>query len=92
MQRGRYLGSEHPDFGLEGSARSVVQFEGVLPEATSCVVYAPIDLDGQVGIHARSEAIVTQWRILINSGLTQFVAVGGILNKWTPSRKSGGIS
>ena len=55
MQRGRYLGSEHPDFGLEGSARSVVQFQGVLPEATSCVVYAPIDLDGQVGIHARSE-------------------------------------
>ena len=32
-----YLGSEHPpDFELEGSARSVVQLEGVLPEATPC--------------------------------------------------------
>ena len=29
-----YLGS---DFKLEGSARSVVQFEGVLPEAVPCV-------------------------------------------------------
>ena len=41
-----YLGSEHPDFELEGSARSVVQLEGVLPEASPCVAYAPIDLDG----------------------------------------------
>ena len=45
-----YLGSYHPDFELEGSARSVVQFEDVLPEAAPCVAYAPIDLDGQVGI------------------------------------------
>ena len=45
-----YLGSEHPYFGLEGSARSVVQFEGVLPETAPCVAYAPVDLDGQVGI------------------------------------------
>ena len=45
-----YLGSYHPDFELEGSARSVVQFEGVLPEAVLCVAYAPINLDGQVGI------------------------------------------
>ena len=45
-----YLGSEHPDFELEGSARSVVQFDGILPEATSCVAYAPIDLDGRVSI------------------------------------------
>ena len=47
-----YPGSEHFDFELEGSARSVVQFEGVLPEAAPwCVVaYAPIDLDGQVVI------------------------------------------
>ena len=44
-----YLGSEHPDFELEGGARSVVQFEGVLPEAASCVD-APIALDGQVSI------------------------------------------
>ena len=27
-----YLGSEHPDFELEGSARSVVQFEGIRPQ------------------------------------------------------------
>ena len=45
-----YLGSWHPDFDFEGSARSVVQFEGVLPEAAPCVAYAPVDLDGQVGI------------------------------------------
>ena len=45
-----YLGSEHPNFELDGSARSVIQFEGVLPEAAPCVAYAPIDLDGQVGI------------------------------------------
>ena len=45
-----YVGSEHPKFELEGSARSVVQFEGVLPEAAPCVSYAPVDLDGQVGI------------------------------------------
>ena len=45
-----YLGSYHPDFELGGSAWSVVQFEGVLPEATPCVAYAPVDLDGQVGI------------------------------------------
>ena len=44
------FGSEHPDFELEGSARSVVQFEGVLPESAPCVAYAPIALDGQVGI------------------------------------------
>ena len=43
-----YLGSEHPDFELEGGARSVVQFEGILPEAAPCVAYAPINLDGQV--------------------------------------------
>ena len=45
-----YFGYEHPDFELEGSARSVVQFEDVPPEAASCVAYAPIDLDGQVDI------------------------------------------
>ena len=28
----------------------MVQFEGVLPEAAPCVAYAPVDLDGQVGI------------------------------------------
>ena len=45
-----YLGSEHPDFELDGSIRSVVQFESVLPEAAPCVAFAPIDLDGQIGI------------------------------------------
>ena len=44
------LGSQHPDFELEGSARSIVQFEGVLPKAAPCVAYATVDLDGQVGI------------------------------------------
>ena len=44
------LGSQHLDFELEGSARSVVQFEGVLPEAAPCIAYAPVDLDGQAGI------------------------------------------
>ena len=45
-----YVGSERPEFVLEGSARSVVQFEGVLPEAVLRAEYAPVDLDGQVGI------------------------------------------
>ena len=45
-----YLGFEHPDFALDGSIRSVVQFESVLPEAAPCVAFAPIDLDGQIGI------------------------------------------
>ena len=45
-----YFGSWHPDLKLEGSARSVRQFEGVLREAAPCVVYAPVDLDGQVGV------------------------------------------
>ena len=48
-----YLDSEHPNFKIVGSARSLVQFECALPEAAPpCVVYAPIDLDGQVGIVA----------------------------------------
>ena len=45
-----YLGSEHPDFELEGSTRSVVWFGGVLPGAAPCVACAPVDLDGQVGV------------------------------------------
>ena len=45
----QYLGSSHSDFELEGSTRSVVQFEGVRPEAAPCVAYEPINLDGQVG-------------------------------------------
>ena len=46
-----YIGSLHMDFELEGSAQSVVQFEGVLPEAAPCVAYEPVDLDKQVDIH-----------------------------------------
>ena len=45
-----YLGSSHPEFELKGSARAVVQFEGVLPEAETCVAYATIDLDGQAAV------------------------------------------
>ena len=32
-----FLSSWHPDFEHKGSGRSVVQFEGVLPEAAPCV-------------------------------------------------------
>ena len=45
-----YLGCYHPDFELEGSARSVVQFEGILPEAAPCVAYARVNLNGQVTV------------------------------------------
>ena len=45
-----YLDSSHPEFELQGSARSVVQFEGVLSEDTPCVAHAPVNLDGQVGV------------------------------------------
>ena len=45
----KHLGSYHPKFDLKGSARSVVQFRGVLPEAP-CVTYVPVDVDGKIGI------------------------------------------
>ena len=42
---------KHPYFELEGGARSVEQFEGVLLEPAPSVAYAPANLDGQeVGI------------------------------------------
>ena len=41
---------QHPDLELEGGARSVVQFEGILPEAAPGVAYAPVDLDGHIGV------------------------------------------
>ena len=44
------FGFQHPDLELEGGVRSVVQFEGILPEAAPDVAYAPVDLDGQVGV------------------------------------------
>ena len=43
-----YLGSEYPNSELEGSARSVVQFEDVRLEAAPCVSYATVDPNGQV--------------------------------------------
>ena len=46
VQHCLYLGFEHPDFELEGSARSVVQFR----KLHLCIAYASIDLDGQVSI------------------------------------------
>ena len=49
-QRLEYLGFQHPDLELERSARSVVQFEGILPEAVPGAAYAPADLDGHVGV------------------------------------------
>ena len=36
--------------GLEGGARSVIRFEEVLPEAVPYVGYAPVDIDGPVGV------------------------------------------
>ena len=45
-----YYGFQHPDLELEGDARLVVQLEGILPEAAPGVAYAPVDLDGQVGV------------------------------------------
>ena len=45
-----YFDSQHPDLELEGSTRLAVQFEVVLAQAAPCVAYAPIDVDGQVGI------------------------------------------
>ena len=47
VQHCLYFGFQHPNLGLEGSARSVVQFEGILPEAAPGVAYAPVDLDGR---------------------------------------------
>ena len=45
-----YLGSEHPDFELKESTRSVVQLEGLRTEATPCVAYVPIALGGHPGV------------------------------------------
>ena len=66
-----FLSSKHPDFELEGSARSVVKFEVVLPKAVSYVAYAPVDLDGQIGtmVNAPPEVYVqfvrqSRWRPL----------------------------
>lgn len=36
---------QHPDLQVEGSARSVAQFKGVLLEAAPGVAYAPVAFD-----------------------------------------------
>ena len=45
-----YFGFQHPDLELNGGARSVVQFDGILPEAAPGIAYSPVDLDGQAGV------------------------------------------
>ena len=45
-----YFGFQGPDLELEGGARLVVQFEVIRPETTPRVAYAPVDVDGQVGV------------------------------------------
>ena len=37
-----YFGFQHSDLELKGGARSVVQFEGILPETAPRVTYAPV--------------------------------------------------
>ena len=61
-----YLDSEHPDFEVEGSARSVVRFEGVLPEASSCLGYAPIDPDRQVSIVLSTKIVKSNSKHFLN--------------------------
>ena len=45
-----YFGSKHPGFKFEGGHRSVVQFDCVLSETGLRIAYAPVDLDGRVGV------------------------------------------
>ena len=45
-----YVGSKYQDFELEEGARSVEIFEGVHREAAPCVVYAPVEFDGHIGV------------------------------------------
>ena len=79
-----YLGSEQSDFELEGSARSVVHCEGILPEATPCVAYAPIDLDGQVGIVVDVPPKVYELVRLVVHGRLPLRSVC----RWTPASPS----
>ena len=46
----RYFCFLHPDLEFEGRARSVVQSEGIAPEAAPCVTDAPVDLGGHIGV------------------------------------------
>ena len=73
-----YLGSEHPDFELEGSARSVVQFESVLPEAAPYVAYEPVDLDEQVGIVVDvSPEVYKLVRLVVHMACCLYAECGG---------------
>ena len=75
-----YFVSYHPDFELEGRARSVVQFEGVLPEAAPCVKYAPVDLDGQVGIMVDvSPEVYKLVRLVVHLARCLYAEYGGEL-------------
>ena len=80
-----YLGSKHLDFELEGSALSVVQFEGVLPEAAPCVAYAPVDLDGQIGVVVDvSHEVYKLVRLVVHLARCLYAECGGRL--WYPLR------
>ena len=73
-----YLGSLHPDFELEGSARSVVLFERVLPEAAPGVAYTPVDLDGQVGVVVDvSPEVYKLVRLVVHLGRCLYAECGG---------------
>ena len=73
-----YLGSDHPYFELEGSARLAVQFQGVLLEAAPCVTYAPIELDGQVGIVVNVPAEVYKLvRLVVHLARCLYAECGG---------------
>lgn len=41
---------QRPDLQLKGSTRSIVQFEGVLPEVSPGVIYASVNFDEQAGV------------------------------------------
>lgn len=43
-----YFGFQHPDLKIQGSARAVGYFEGVLLEVTPGAAYTPVDSDGHV--------------------------------------------
>ena len=62
------LASQHPYYELEGGARLVVQFEGVLPEAAPCVTYTSVDLDRKVGVMVQVPPEVYELVHLVVSG------------------------
>ena len=75
-----YLRSQHPGFELEGRARSVVQFEGILPVAAPCVAYAPVNLDKQFDIVADvSLELFKLVLLLVHLACCLYVKYGGRL-------------